>query len=577
MMIYTQKLAEATALYQRLTRRYNTLSYLRLGVFLSLAVLIYFLIKAFSLVGALCVFIGVIAFLYLLSKHKEVAFARSLAQAKIKLNEQEIAFLQQGKYFADNGAAFAPENHPYSYDLDVFGAHSLYHYINRTHTYLGRKLLSERFLNPDETAITATQQQIQALTPDLDFRQNFLALTSKINDSEDFYARLNLWAEKESQPPSKFTSAYIKVAPVIAVISLIIGYSIGNELLKQVGKWLLGINLLVFLSFIGSILKEKLSFERAYDTLHSFKRSIEMIEHRYDKKELGISAKIAQLARLLDDLDNMSNILVSVPLNTLTFYHLHRYQQLLQWKKAYAKDIAQWLSEVASTEVLCSFANFAYNNPDFAYPTLNNAREISFTAMGHPLIPEKERITNDIHFGKDTFIILTGSNMSGKSTFLRALGVNMLLTLMGLPVCAREASVHPMKILVSMRMSDSLTDGKSYFFAEIDRLQGIIRTLEQEACFVLLDELLRGTNSEDKQLGTMKIIERMVALGAVGVIATHDLEVCSLAQHYPQKLQNKCFEVQINGDELYFDYRLREGICQQKNASFLMKKLGIIS
>ena len=166
--------------------------------------------------------------------------------------------------------------------------------------------------------------------------------------------------------------------------------------------------------------------------------------------------------------------------------------------------------------------------------------------------------------------------MSGKSTFLRALGVNMLLASMGLPVCAQKATIHPMPLLVSMRLSDSLSAGKSYFFAEINRLRSIMETLAQAPCFVLLDELLRGTNSEDKQSGTFKIIEKMVLLKAIGVIATHDLEVCALSEKYPKVLQNKCFESQIVHGELYFDYTLKEGICQNKNATFLMEKMGII-
>ena len=263
-------------------------------------------------------------------------------------------------------------------------------------------------------------------------------------------------------------------------------------------------------------------------------------------------------------------------MNILTFYHLHTYRKLLKWKQAHAKHIALWLSVIAEVEVLHSFANFSYNNPSFAYPTLNDQQLISFESLGHPLIPAKGRVCNTISFASHRFVILTGSNMSGKSTFLRALGVNMLLATMGLPVCAQKATVHPMKLLVSMRLSDSLSDGKSYFYAEINRLRTIMEQLEKAPCFVLLDELLRGTNSEDKQSGTFRIIEKMVALKAIGVIATHDLEVCTLSDKYPDILQNKCFESQIIAGELYFDYTLKEGICQNKNATFLMEKMGVI-
>lgn len=248
----------------------------------------------------------------------------------------------------------------------------------------------------------------------------------------------------------------------------------------------------------------------------------------------------------------------------------------MDWKRTHAQHITPWLTVIAEVEVLHSFATFAYNNPTFAYPSLNDQQLISFEGLGHPLIPAKDRIDNSISFALHRFMILTGSNMSGKSTFLRALGVNMLLASMGLPVCAQKATIHPMPLLVSMRLSDSLSDGKSYFFAEINRLRSIMETLAQAPCFVLLDELLRGTNSEDKQSGTFKIIEKMVLLKAIGVIATHDLEVCALSEKYPKVLQNKCFESQIVHGELYFDYTLKEGICQNKNATFLMEKMGII-
>jgi DNA mismatch repair ATPase MutS len=166
--------------------------------------------------------------------------------------------------------------------------------------------------------------------------------------------------------------------------------------------------------------------------------------------------------------------------------------------------------------------------------------------------------------------------MSGKSTFLRTLGVNMVLAGVGSPICASAANIHPMQVLVSMRLSDSLTDSESYFFAEVKRLKEIMDTLESKKCFVLLDEILRGTNSDDKRNGTIEVIKKMIAKNAIGAIATHDLEVCLTTNQYPNILANKCFEVEIVNNDLVFDYKLRDGICQNKSASFLMKKMGVI-
>ncbi|MET0760127.1 MAG: DNA mismatch repair protein, partial [Flavobacterium sp.] len=192
------------------------------------------------------------------------------------------------------------------------------------------------------------------------------------------------------------------------------------------------------------------------------------------------------------------------------------------------------------------------------------------------LLNEKTRIGNDVNFQPQSFMILTGSNMSGKSTFLRSLGINMVLAGIGAPVCADEANVHPLPILVSMRLSDSLSDSESYFYAEIKRLKLIMDQLEGNPAFVLLDEILRGTNSDDKRNGTIEVVKKMIAKKAIGAIATHDIEVCLTTNDYPNQLTNKCFEVEIIDNDLHFDYKLRNGICKNRSATFLMKKMEVI-
>ena len=227
-------------------------------------------------------------------------------------------------------------------------------------------------------------------------------------------------------------------------------------------------------------------------------------------------------------------------------------------------------------ETLQSLANFSYNNPDFCFPMLNNDYEVAFTHMSHPLLKVNHRVSNDVTFQPQSFIILTGSNMSGKSTFLRSLGINMILVRMGSVVCASQATIHPMPILVSMRLSDSLSDSESYFYAEIKRLKQIMDALDNQRAFVLLDEILRGTNSDDKRSGTVEVIHKMIQKKAIGAIATHDIEVCLTADEFPNQLINKCFEVTIENNDLHFDYVLRDGICKNKSATFLMKKIGVI-
>ena len=574
--MYKEKLETATQLYKQYYQQYNAIAFARLIDLLFAIVIGYKAINESSWLWGFLAAVMIVLFFLLIGKHKQIAVKRRIAKAKIAINEREIAFIEQGIYPADNGKDFEPAQHPYAYDLDILGEKSLYHYLNRTHTYLGRKRLAQRLLYPDTTTILTHQEAIKALTPQLAWRQTFMAHAEQIDDSPSFYDRLQQWAAAPTTPMGKFMRVFTVISPIVFTLSAIIGYIYDYEVLKSIAKLLLTINLSVFFFFIGKMSKEKLGFEHTYAMLYAFKECIAQVEAHFPEKNKQASTHIAQLSRLLDDLDSVSNILVSIPLNIFSFYHLHRYRALLQWKQTYGTHIAQWLETVAATEVLCSFANFAYNNPHFVYPTFNHQYRISFEDVGHPLIAENERITNNITLDEAHFIILTGSNMSGKSTFLRTLGVNMLLAQVGLPVCAREAAIHPLPLLVSMRLSDSLSDGKSYFFAEINRIEQIMTALKRERCMVLLDEILRGTNSEDKQYGTIKIIERLLSLKAIGIVATHDIEVCKTADRYPQQLQNKCFESYIHEGELSFDYKLREGICQNKNATFLMEKLGII-
>ena len=227
-------------------------------------------------------------------------------------------------------------------------------------------------------------------------------------------------------------------------------------------------------------------------------------------------------------------------------------------------------------EKLNSLANFSYNNPDFVFPKINSEYKIGFSNLSHPLLNPETRVGNDTYFYPESFMVLTGSNMSGKSTFLRSLGINMVLGGIGSVVCASEATIHPLAVLVSMRLSDSLSDSESYFFAEIKRLKQIMDALEEQPAFVLLDEILRGTNSDDKRNGTIEVLKKVIAKKAIGAIATHDIEVCLTTNDYPGILSNNCFEVEIRDNDLHFDYKLREGICKNKSATFLMKKMEVI-
>ena len=370
----------------------------------------------------------------------------------------------------------------------------------------------------------------------------------------------------------------------------LLAYFISWQPIFKNGSIFLGVLNLGLLSYYFKRIKAELSESSKIDhILHLYSSIFEKIENTpfesqvlkdlsasFHKDRVVASERISRLSSLYAQLDNIQNPFGAFLFNGLFLFHFHVLRKLYRWKKAHAEDVVEWMSNFGELESLCSLANFYFNNPSYCFPSINENRVLNFEKLGHPLLAPDVRIPNSLDLRQQSFVILTGSNMSGKSTYLRCLGVNMVLAKMGAPICATKADIHPMQILASMRLSDSLHDSESYFFAEVKRLQFIMEQSENEDSFILLDEILRGTNSEDKREGTIEVIKKLCGRSVFGAIATHDLKVCATTDLYPDTLVNKCFEVETVHDELIFDYKLRDGICQNKSASFLMRKMGVI-
>jgi DNA mismatch repair ATPase MutS len=260
-------------------------------------------------------------------------------------------------------------------------------------------------------------------------------------------------------------------------------------------------------------------------------------------------------------------------------FNLHLLLKAEKWKKQYRESVPKWFDSIATFDAMCSLANFAYNQPEYTFPEpLSGEFEFSALNLGHPLINAEQRVVNTIAIkGWNQFAIITGANMSGKSTFLRTIGVNYILSMTGAPVCASNLSFYPIQIHSSIRTSDSLTRNESYFYAELKRLKQIIDELEGgRKKLILLDEILKGTNSKDKQSGSIALIEQLLHYKSVGLFATHDLMLGELANRFPGQVNNLCFEIQIEGDKMLIDYKLHDGVCKNLNATYLMKNMGIL-
>lgn len=587
---YEHQDAVYTARYAQLKQSYNRLSTARLLVIVLVLLFGFFAIREqrslYGILSGAC-FAG---FLVLMNIHLRLGKRVRLAKTLVELNRDELEFLASGKLPFPDGGNYQQEHHLYSYDLDLFGPHSLYHHLNRAKTIMGKARLADALqARSSNETITGRQQAVRELAPLLDWRQDFMAKAQLSGDSEKIVAALRSWTGDQEHLP-KLTVALSYVLPLAGLSLLVTGIASGfNALLLNLSVTVFIFNLIALASQLKKMNREIAVADKINETLLRYSELLKAVEqtewhsdvlkdlqHQLKEKGASASGHIHALSRIFAELESLQNGFGAIIFNGLFQYHVHTYRKLLAWRSVHAARLNNWLDQIAELEVLISFANLAFNNPDFCYPELNGAHALQFEALGHPLIPARKRVANSVDFTEKSFIILTGSNMSGKSTFLRTLGINLVLANAGAPVCAAKASVHPMDILVSMRLSDSLNDSESYFFAEVKRLKEIMDGLDDRRCFILLDEILRGTNSDDKRTGTIEVVKKVIAKRAIGAIATHDLEVCNTTNEYPETLVNKCFEVEISNNELHFDYRLRDGICQNKSATFLMQKMGVI-
>lgn len=575
---------------KRLTTRYNIISASRLLMALVFLVLGYYSLTtektSLLLWGmAFCI----VEFILLMNRHVVVRNKKLRAEALVKINKDEMDYLNGISIPFNDGEEFEDHFHPYTFDLDIYGRKSLFHNLNRTKTYKGNKRLADLLnkLLPQSTIIQ-NQEAVRELANKAEFRQEIMALAMVKPDNEEIYNQLLKWADARTAKMSPIANILLYTGPIAFICFFLVYVITCNGLFGDVAGWCFGFNLLFTLLHLKTIKAEIKDITEVDEIIHHYCLIIKEIESQsFESEKLKAlqnifindnkkaSKEIRRLAVLFSRLDSINNLLGALLFNGALLFHLNSLKALWKWKKQYADSIVVWLDTIAEIEALGCFGNLYYNNPEFVFPELNSDFKIEFQNLAHPLLRKGKRIGNDINFDKN-FMILTGSNMSGKSTFLRSLGVNMVLAGAGAPVCAEKAIIHPLPVLVSMRLSDSLSDNESYFFAEVKRLKYIIDALANNRAFVLLDEILKGTNSDDKHSGTIKVIEKMIALKAIGSIATHDIEVCSLADTHPEKLVNRCFEAQIVDNELYFDYQLRDGVCRNKSATFLMTKMGVI-
>ncbi len=561
------------------------ISIARLIVFLLLIVALYFFHESTGQV-LLIFMVWIPVFLFLVSKSGNISKAIGRNKAYQKINRTEIQILEQKPTDLADGSQFINTGHAYSYDIDLFGTDSFFQYINRSYNPEVQTDLASLLTANDINQIEQKQEAVKELAQKPEWRQDFMAGVLTLENTKPS-TEINQWFSGYKPFTHTFTG-YLTLVFSILSIGILAGFythTLPNRILYY---WL------IFGLFVVGIFAKKIhrlyqGLDYILPSLISAGSLIELIEkesfnsHLLSQKQKEIQSKnkpasqiLTQLFRWYNRKEMAQNIVIKFLGNSLFLYDLLMAYQLEKWIKQYGKDISYWLENLRFFETQISLGNFAFNHPTYTYPKLiNDKLQIKAEQLGHPLIAFDKRVTNNFSIHPNEFYIITGANMAGKSTFLRTVSLSIVMANTGLPVCATSYSYQPIKLITSMRTSDSLSSDSSYFFSELTRLKYIVDQIATGAYFIVLDEILKGTNSKDKAMGSKQFLERLTQSKATGIIATHDLSLCSLADEYPQ-IKNFFFDAAIIDDELYFDYRLKTGICQNMNASFLLRKMNII-
>jgi hypothetical protein len=587
---YQHNIEDQEAIVRKLERRKKTLAIVRLLTVLVGAGFVWYFWPATGFVFPGILFFTVF-FIYLVFADADTSTAIGHCKRLIQINRHEMDAMQQNLHSYEDGQIFADPAHAYASDLDLFGPSSLYQFISRCHAEQSKKLLSE-FLKRSTPVSTIYERQKAAkeLSGKQIYCQNLQASAMADPLTNRTEEKLKLCFDA---PPVGFLHPfwrwYQNIYPFmpLAVTTL---YAIG-KLSDQF--FLISLSVFYIISILISgktapalgmlsevepeiegirkqfILIETERFRSGF--LHSLQQRLKPPDYK------STSAAIGEFVGILKRIDWRSNLLVNLILQIFFVWDLRLVISLNDWKKKNKNQFEEWFKVIAEVEVVISLASLIHNEPEWCFPSVDE-KYFHFTAeqIGHPLLPPTTRVPSDFSLeGIGKLALITGSNMAGKSTFLRSLGVNIVLAQMGAPVCARQMSLSEVKLISSMRVADNLAENTSTFYAELKKIQYIIEAVDKkEKVFILLDEVLRGTNSDDRHKGSKALVRQLLQNGAVAVMATHDTELAHSESLNPS-VANYHFEGKIRDEELYFDYRIKPGISESMNATTLMKKIGI--
>lgn len=589
---YTERLSLTKGQLQQVKKQIFRISMLRLTLFIAGVAGIYFFFSQTPLL-IVCICLTFLPLFILVKIHNRFFIRKEWLETQARIIQEELQALSGDYSSFEDGKEYVNPEHPYSFDLDIFGRRSLFQSINRTCTFFGKNRLAKWLQNHlhEKTSIEKRQEMVREISEHTLFREQFRVAGLVHHGQSSDGEKIQAWSQSPAQYlHAGWVKSFIWGIPVINSLLLITSLAGWTSF-----SWL-GLSFGIFLVLSFGIIKRATYIQETYGkqlkSLNGYARLIALAKaedwksagmlelmERFNLNGQSPVQALQQLSKELDRLDLRNNQFLYVLLEGSIFFQLQEIVRIERWKVRYGQYISEWLETVGELDALCSLGTFAYNHPQYTYPELTE-KPFCFlaTQMGHPLMPASQCVKNDATIpSRPFFLIITGANMAGKSTYLRTIGVNYLLACIGAPVCCERLKLYPNQLITSLRTSDSLSDNESYFFAELKRLKRIIDLLNQgQQLFIILDEILKGTNSMDKQKGSFDLIRQFMQLKANGIIATHDLLLGSLIKQFPEEIRNYCFEADIKENELTFSYKLREGVAQNMNACFLMKKMGII-
>lgn len=586
--LYSEKLSFYTDELQRVSAKVKRFAWYRffafVGIFLPLIILSWQIATLYSTLPL------IILFFFLIKRNLKLDKIKQRLVIKKKLLEDELKALDHSFLHFENGEEFLDVEHSFAYDLDLFGEGSLFQYLNRIATVEGRQLLADWLQKPlrEKEEIERRQEGIKELAEMPLWRLDFLTEGNLFQESAEQYKEIRAWAEMElGLNYSGLLKWLIRIVPAITLLAAI------PAILGLSNFYLVA---MVFIQFMLLFAWTKRVnyyfgfFGRKSDLLAKYMQLLKKIEEKEFKSpylrelrkkvtEPSAGKIFGELKSLVKEFEYRQNILVGAVLNGILTWDIRCVYKLWKWHKENHGRLAEWLEIIAQMDAFISLANYADNHRGFVYPEITN-QDFSFyaTELGHPLLKKDKRVNNAIEIqGWSKIMIVTGANMAGKSTFLRTVGTNILLAEIGAPVCAKSMKIRPVDLYTNMRTTDSLLKDESYFFAELKRIKAVLdRLVAGEHIFVILDEMLKGTNSIDKLSGSKELVRKLAQYQCAAMIATHDLKLSEMEKELPGQVFNKCFEIRIENNELVFDYKLSDGVTQTMNATFLMKKMGII-